>query len=134
MTRLTLLSLLGAAAAALLAWRLGGARGAGVLAGYLLGAGASVGGVLWQRRVLARRPERAFAALAAAFLGKLALLFACALCIRFVDALAERVDGRAFLVAFGVGVVLVLPLGAWEVVRCASPPARVPRPLGKGGA
>ena len=116
MTRLTLACTVGAVAAAVVAWRLGGTLGTGVLAGYLLGAGVSGLGVLYQRHTLMVRPERMMQAVVVGFLAKLVFLFGATLVFRFVDAAAARADWRSFLAAFGVAVAIVLPLGSLDVV------------------
>ncbi len=116
MMRSSLIAALGLCAASLVAWRLGGRLGAGTLAGFLLGAGASGLGLLYLGHTLHHRPERALQALLVAFLAKLALLVSGALAFRHVAAAAERVDWRAFVVAFAAAAALLLPLGAWEAL------------------
>lgn len=108
-------ALAGAAAAAAVAWRLGGAAGVGVAGGYLLGAAVTLWGVERQRVAAATRPARLWQAFGAAFLAKLGALLAAALLLRFVPALAETCDWRAFLVAYGAACVLVLLCGMREV-------------------
>lgn len=122
MTRLILAMFLGTVAAAAVAWRLGGALGAGVLAGFLLGAGMSGLGVLWQRHVMLRRPERAMHAMALSLLAKLVALALGVACFRFVEVAGSRADWRSFLVAFGASVALVVPLGALDAVRVLARP------------
>jgi hypothetical protein len=117
MTRLTIAALLGLAAAGALAWSLGGALGAGVLAGYAAGAGITGLGVLAERRVLETRPELGLQVALLAFLSKLVLLVSAAVGLRFVAPLAARMDWRAFLVAFAAAVVVLLPIGTIEAVR-----------------
>ena len=109
--------LIGLAVAAALAWRLEGPVAAGVLLGYLLGAALSGLGVAWQCHWLQRQPARLLRAQLEAFLVKLAALTVFALAFRFVGVLAERVDWRAFVVAFAAAVALLLPLGTWETAR-----------------
>jgi hypothetical protein len=124
MTRLILASLAALALAALVAVRLGGALGAGVVAGAALGTGLTGLSVLYQRHVLQFRPERALSAAVVTFGVKLLALLLGALAFRFVDAAAERADWRAFLVAFAAAVAIVLPLGVSEAVgavRAARP-------------
>lgn len=119
MTRLTLLVLAAFAVACLVALRLGGAQASGILVGYCLGAGLAGLSFLYTRHVLATRPERALAATVTGFLVKLAALLLGALAFRYVPAAAERADWRAFLVAYGAAVALILPLGAVLAVRGA---------------
>lgn len=117
MTRLTLAILLGLLAAVAVAWRFGGAVGAGVLGGYLLGAGLALLGVLYQRHVLVHRPERGLQAGVLAFLFKLFAVLVFALVLRFVEPVAVRLDWRGFLVAFAGAAFLILPLGTMDAVR-----------------
>lgn len=117
MIRLSLALSFGLVAAVLVAWRLGGALGGGVLAGFLLGGGIGGLGVLWQRHVLATRPERAMHSVALAFGAKLLALGMGALAFRYLDAAALRADWRSFLVAFAAVVALVVPLGAADAAR-----------------
>lgn len=122
MIRLTLAMLLGLVVAALVAWRLGGTLGAGVLAGFLLGAGTAGLGALYQRHVLATRPEKAMQALAVSLLAKLVAVGMGALAFRYVEAAQERADWRSFLVAFAASVAVVVPLGAMDAVRVLARP------------
>ncbi len=117
MTRLLTATLLGATTAGVVAWRLGGLEGAGVLLGFLLGAGISGLGVLYQRHVLLTRPEFALGALAVSFLAKLLAMLIGALAFRYVEAAAERADWKSFLIAFAATGAVLLPLGAMDVVR-----------------
>jgi uncharacterized membrane protein len=117
MIRLTLASLTVFAVAAILAWRLGGALGGGVLAGYLLGAGFSGLGVLYQRHTLLTRPEATFQAFTVAFLAKLVVLVLGALTFRFVEVAAARADWRSFLIAFAVAVAVIVPLGSFDLLQ-----------------
>jgi len=117
MMRLSLSSFVGLAVAAAVAWQLGGRLGAGVLGGYLLGAGMSGLGVLYQRHMLLTRPERVFSALVVSFLAKLVALLLGGLAFRFLAPVAEVADWRSFLIAFAGAVALVLPLGTWDAAR-----------------
>ena len=117
MMRLSLASFLGFALAAFVAWQLGGRVGTGVLGGYLLGAGMSGLGVLYQRHMLITRPKQVLTALVVSFLAKLVALLLGALAFRFIPQLAEVADWRSFLVAFAAAVALVLPVGTWEAAR-----------------
>ena len=117
MTRLTLAVLATLVAAIWLTFALEGAIGAGVLAGYLLGAGLTGLSVLYQRHVLVHRPERALNASVLGFLVALFALLLGTLAFRFVEPAAARVDWRSFAITFASAAFLVLPLGAWEAVR-----------------
>ncbi len=117
MIRLSLGSLAALAVALAVAWRLGGTLGAGVVAGFLLGAGMSGLGVLYERHLLRTRPERALTAFVVAFLAKLAVLILGGVAFRFIEAAAMRVDWRSFLIAFAAAVAVVLPLGTLDAVR-----------------
>ncbi|MEW6074374.1 MAG: hypothetical protein AB1726_17500 [Planctomycetota bacterium] len=119
MIRLSIATLAGAVLAAVVAWRLGGALGGGVVAGYLLGAGLSGLGALYQRHMLLWHPAKAMAAVSVSFLAKLAGLLLGALSFRYIDAAGARADWRSFLVAFAAAVLVVLPFGALESVRLA---------------
>ena len=107
-----------------------GALGGGVLAGYLLGAGLSGLSFLYQRHVLATRPERALHASVLGFLVKLGALLFGALCFRYLPGASERVDWRSFLVAYAAAVALVLPLATWIAVQ----EQRQRRAMGAAGA
>jgi len=117
MNRLILAVLAALALALVLAARLGGALGGGVLAGFAAGAGLSGLGFLYQRHVLATRPERALQAAVVGFLAKLAVLLLGALAFRFVEPAGARVDWRSFVVAYAAAVAFVLPLATWVAVR-----------------
>jgi hypothetical protein len=106
----TLSTLLGLAGAALVAYRLGGAHGTGVIAGYLGGASLSLALVARQRRVLERAPQRALQTMVEGFLAKLAAIL-------FVPALRERCDLASFLLAFGAAALLALFPGTFENAR-----------------
>jgi len=117
MLRPTIGTLLGLAVALLVALRLGGALGAGVLWGFVVGAALAGFGLAWQLHVGRTRPERLFHAVVASFLAKLACLLCATLVLRGLDPEAVYADHRSFLVAFGVAVV---SLGLWsapEAVR-----------------
>lgn len=117
MIRLSLASTVALVAAAVVAWRLGGAEGAGVLAGFLLGAGFSGLTVLYQRHTLLTAPERALKVFAVCFLAKLAVVLMGALAFRYVEAAAARADWRTFLIAFAAAVAVVLPFGLLDVLQ-----------------
>jgi hypothetical protein len=130
MIRVTLATAAGALAAFVVAWRLGGALGGGVLAGFLLGAGLSGLGCLYQRHMLRVRPGGLMQAMAVSFLVKLVALVIGSLAFRFVEAAAARADWRSFLIAFAAAVMIVLPLGAMDATRGLAP--RAQRPLVNG--
>ena len=117
MIRLTLAVLAALLVAVWLAYELEGALGAGVLAGYLLGAGLTGLSSLYQRHVLLYRPARALHASVVGFVVALAALLFGALAFRFIESAGARVDWRSFAIAFGAAVAFLLPLGAWEAVR-----------------
>lgn len=121
MIRVTLATAAGALAASVVAWRLGGALGGGVIAGFLLGAGLSGLGCLYQRHALRVRPSAMMQAVAVSFLVKLAAVVIGALSLRYVEAAAARADWRSFLIAFAAAVTIVLPLGAWDATRSLAP-------------
>jgi hypothetical protein len=117
MTRLTLLVLAAFAVACFAASRLGGTQASGILVGYCLGAGLAGLSFLYTRHVLATRPGRVFTATVSGFLIKLLALLLGALAFRYIPQAAERADWRAFVVAYGAAVALILPLGAVLVLR-----------------
>jgi hypothetical protein len=119
MTRLTLVSIAALALAAVVAWRLGGTAGGGVLAGALLGVSFTGLGALHLRHTIRTRPERGLAAFGLSFLFKLAIVVAGALAFRYVDAAALRADWRTFLIAFAACAALLVPLGALDALRGA---------------
>ncbi len=116
MIRLSIACLVALAAAMAVAWKLGGTQGAGVLAGFALGAGFSGLTVLYQRHVLLTRPSKAFHAFFVCFFLKLAVLLTSALTFRFVEAAAQRADWKTFLIAFAAAVLVVVPLGLLDVL------------------
>ena len=89
--------------------------GAGILAGVLAGGGLALAGVRLQRAVLERRPERSLQVFALAFLAKMLALVGGGLLLRY-SALGERMDWRAFLLAYAAAVALLLPIGYHAVV------------------
>lgn len=117
MIRLTIASAVAFATAALVAWRLGGAAGGGVLSGFLLGAGFSGLSVMYQRHTLMTAPGRALQVFALCFLTKLGLLLMGALAFRYIEEAAARADWRTFLVSFAAAVAVVLPMGLLDVLQ-----------------
>ena len=107
-------SLVACVLAAAFAWWLGGARGLGWSAGFLAAVSLSVWGVAYQRRLLRAPNGEPLRAFVIAFLVKLFVLFAAALCVRFVPSLRERVDLVFLLIAFPAGIVAVQSLSFAE--------------------
>jgi MFS family permease len=114
MTLTTAGTLIGLAIAGSLAWFIGGSLGVGLVAGFLCGASVTGLFLAWQRRVLARHPERLVHSAVAGFLVKLAAVLAGALALRYIDSEAEIADWRSFLVAFAASSVLILIPGTLE--------------------
>lgn len=100
----------------------------GVWLGYLLGAALCGFGILWQSHWLRVAPRRALAAQLEGFLVKLLAVTLGALAFRYVAALAEIADWRAFTVAFAAAVALLLPVSTYETARGARPRAGEPKP------
>ena len=117
MNRLLVVVLAALVVALACAQRFGGALGAGVIAGYVLGAGLSSLSVMYQLHLLTTRPDRVLHGSVLGFLVQLAALLLGALSFRYLEAAAERADWRSFLIAFAAAVALVLPLGTLEAVR-----------------
>ena len=111
----------GLLACGLVAWRLGGALGAGTLVGFLVGSTLSSAGVLWQHRLLERGSPKVMQAFALSFLAKLLLLTVGALVLHF--AAAGLADWKAYLIAFAIGVLWITSCGSVGTVRL----------LGRGG-
>jgi len=118
----SLSTLLGLAGAALLAFRLGGPHGTGVIAGYLGGAALTLALVARQRRVLEASPQRALQSMVEGFLAKLAAVVLATLGILFVPGLRERCDLASFLLAFGAAAVIALLAGTWANARTLRSP------------
>ena len=104
-------------ASAAIAWWLGGAVGAGVLAGCLLGAGIAGCSASYQRRLAASAPARVFSAFALAFLVKLFALVAFTAFFRYVDPAARLVDWRSFVLSFTIVAVALLLFSTPEAAR-----------------
>jgi len=117
MIRLTLTSLLACVVAGVVAWRLGGTQGNGVLMGFGAGAGLAGVGVLYQRHVLLTRPEGALLVFVLLFLAKLLVLVAGGLALRYLDSVAQRADWKSFLLAYAAAVALIVPLGSIEALH-----------------
>ena len=114
MSLTTTATLIGLGASLFVAWRLGGALGAGASAGFVVGAAVTGWGIVRQRRVIASRPGRALQALVEGFLAKLAVIVLATLALVLVPPLGAALDWRAFLVAFAAAVLIVLLPGTWE--------------------
>jgi hypothetical protein len=117
MTLTTVVTLLGIAALAAVAWMLGGALGTGVLAGGLLAASATAFGLAWQRHVVRTDPGRAMGAMVVAFLIKLAALGLGAAGLRYIEPASARADWQGFVLAFVAVAVVVLIPGTFDNAR-----------------
>ncbi|MEX1024935.1 MAG: hypothetical protein WD226_07645 [Planctomycetota bacterium] len=115
MIRTSIAALIGAPIALLVAWELGGRMANGVVAGFLLGAGMTGLGVLYQRHALLHRPKQAFTALGVSMLAKLAVLLLGAMAFRYLEPAAARADWRAFVVAFAASTALLIAFGSWDL-------------------
>lgn len=108
--------------AALVAWRLGGATGAGALLGVLAALFVSVLGALWSDRAQRRSPKLALEAFVFSFLAKLGLLAIGALALRFVPELGARFAWSAYLLGFAATVAWAMFAGTlshWRSLRPA---------------
>ncbi len=112
MIRMSIATVVGLLVAAGVAWQLGGKVGAGVMLGFLLGAGMSGLGALYQRHILVTRPRDAFQGVAVSFGFKLVAMTLGALAFRYLEPAAARADWKSFLVAFAAAAALVMPFGA----------------------
>ena len=117
MSRSALVSFAGLGAAALVAMQFEGLIARGILTGYALGICVSLTAGLWLRHVIRTRPERAMRGLLEGFCMKLAGLFICAVCLRFVDSVGSLADWRSFLLAYAVAALLGLFSTTWENSR-----------------
>lgn len=142
MNRSILLLLALVVAAAALGWNVGGAVGAGILAGALCGGSLAALGVSWQQLTVKRRPQRALASSVEVFLVKLACLLGSTLVFRFVPQAAARVDWRSYVVAFAACAFAVMIAGTFETSRAlrserdrgrTEPPVLGDPKLGEGG-
>ena len=119
----TIGNLLALAAACALAWRLGGALGWGVLAGFASGASLSAAGVCWQQALLRRGSSFVMQAFGLSFLVKLIVVVGGTLLLRFADGaegiggIGALVDWRSFLIAFPIAVLCVSSLGSIGTLR-----------------
>ena len=113
-------NLLALAGACVLAWRLGGALGWGVLLGFALGAVVSGAGVRWQQSLLRRGSAFVMQAFGISFLVKLIVVVGGTLWLRFADdpgSIGALVDWRSYLIAFSVAVLWVGSLGSMGTLR-----------------
>jgi hypothetical protein len=133
MTRTALVTLAALAVAGLVAWRLGGTVGAGVIAGFLCGAWIAVSGAAWQMHVARTRPERVMQASGLTFLFKLLALVGFGFVFRFIDAAGERVDWRSFLVTYTAAVLVVMIPGAFDSARALKERRRAAGLVGERG-
>lgn len=117
MTRTTIGTLAVLLVGAVVAFRLGGTVGMGVVAGVLCGCSVSALGGAWQRHVFRTRPKKAFNAVLETFLFKLVFVTIGALSFRYIDAAAARVDWKSFLVTFAIAVLVVHTLTVLDNVR-----------------
>ena len=121
MTRTSVASLLAIAVAGIVAQKLGGRVGTGVLLGALAGTGMCGLGLLHQRHVLRHRPQQSMQAMMVSFLAKLVVLTLGALAFRFLEPVSVRADWQGFLVAYAGVIALVLPVGTIDLARGRSP-------------
>jgi hypothetical protein len=123
MTLIRLGNLLALTAACALAWRLGGAMGWGVLAGFAAGAGLTGAGVWWQQRLLRRGSAFVMQAFGISFLVKLVAVVGGTLLLRFAGGadgaigIGAHVDWKGYLIAFSVAVLWVGCLGSVGTLR-----------------
>jgi len=117
MTRTTLGILFGLGLAALVASRFEGARAAGVLGGYLLGAAVAIVAALWQRHCMRLDVTRAMRAALEAFLMKLGVALLAVVTLRFVEPAGSALDWQAFLLAYAGAALLALFFATFETSR-----------------
>jgi hypothetical protein len=100
---------------AVVAWQQGGDIGTGIALGYSLGAFLAGVAVAWQAHWLRVQPARVQRAQIEGFAIKIMTAALFTLVVRYTPPLAESVNWRAFLLAFCVPAVLVLPLATWDL-------------------
>ena len=125
MTRTFLSLLVSLPIAGYVAWRLGGPselQGAGVIAGFLVGAAVAVWGIAYQRHVLLHRPANAQTAALIDFGVKLGVVLVGGIALRSMPELAARCDWRAFLLTFASISLVVLLFGTVDAVRVLGNP------------
>jgi hypothetical protein len=107
----------GLALSCVAAFALGGRSGTGALSGYLAGAFFAGLALVAQRAISRTRPELLVASVMASFLVKAFAMLATTLAVRYVPALAERVDAVAFLFGFAGAALLILGPATFETLR-----------------
>ena len=107
---LYLAPLAGLPVAALVAWRLGGAVGAGALLGATLALALATGGSAWGQWAALHRPKQFMQVFVVAFLAKLFVLTTGALLLRFADEFGAHVDWTAYLLGFASAVLFATAL------------------------
>jgi hypothetical protein len=117
MNRTTVITLLGLGAAFWLAWRVGGALGGGIGAGFCSGAAISGLCVLRQQHTARYRPERVVRTVLEGFLFKLAFVLIGGLAFGLIESLGAVIDVRSFLISFAAAAAVVLISGTFETVQ-----------------
>ncbi len=110
-------TLVGLGVAVLVATQLEGTLSSGVLSGYLFGASIGVLGVSYQRHVLRTAPSKLMNAMVVGFGFKLAGLLVAALALLFVEALANILDARSFVLAYAAAALVSLVFGSRDNAR-----------------
>ncbi len=116
MSRTNIAILIGLLVAAFVAWQFGGSVGVAILGGYLLGASVFGLGHRWQKNVVRDHPERSMHTLVVLALGKLGLLLASWLVLKYVDGASDHVHPKGFLLAYVTAVLLVSFIGSYEAM------------------
>jgi hypothetical protein len=117
MTRTLLATSLCIAVGALLAWRIGGVVGRGVLIGAVTGGLVASVGVALQLKIARTAPKRLMGAMAVAFCMKLLAALLGAVTLRFVPFAASRGDWESFLLSFAACAVIVMLIGLRDLLR-----------------
>ena len=120
MSKTSLITLLGLAAAVLIAVREESAMRAGILAGAVLGAGIGLLGFAWLCHTLKHRPAQAFNALGVGFLFHLGALLMGTIALHYAPVAKDLFDARAFAVCYATLAFIPLVFGAQEGARLAS--------------
>jgi hypothetical protein len=132
MIRTTITTVFALGLAALLAWRLGGVVGTGVLVGAMGGATVASVGASLQLKIAKTAPKRLFPAFTVGFLLKMFAALAGALAFRYVPEAAALCDWRSFLLAFAVCAIFVMMAGMADLMKLGV--HRAPVPLDEGQA
>ncbi len=132
MIRTTITTVFVLGLAALIAWRLGGVVGTGVLVGALGGATVASVGASLQHKIAKTAPKRLFSAFTVGFLLKMLAAFAGALALRYLPEAAARCDWQSFLLAFAVCAVCVMIAGMSDLMKIGA--QRTTIPLDEGQA